>query len=82
MEIRTLLAKTIAAVALSTALAGFGADVAEARPRDGSCAGLLNAASHAKANADHYVRQGDNGNARYWQSVYQKTIDNIARRNC
>ncbi|KUH89148.1 MULTISPECIES: hypothetical protein [unclassified Mycobacterium] len=82
MEIRKILGKSVAAVAMSTALAGFGADVAEARPRDGSCAALQNAASHAKANADHYFRQGDNGNARYWQSVYQKTIQNIQRRNC
>lgn len=82
MKIRAFGARTIAGVAVAGALAGIGAEVAEAKPRDGTCAAITNAAYNALMNADHYEREGDSENARYWMSVYRAAQQNITRRNC
>ncbi|WP_326547095.1 hypothetical protein QGN32_02475 [Mycolicibacterium sp. ND9-15] len=82
MDTRTHLKRAAAAAALTAALAGIAPSVAEAKPRDGTCAALANAAYQALANADHYERQGDMDNANYWMSTYRKAQQNITRRNC
>ncbi|KUI11230.1 hypothetical protein AU192_00005 [Mycobacterium lehmannii] len=82
MNIRALATKTVAASAMALALTGIGTGVAEAKPRDGSCGALYNAAYDARANALHYEQQGDAQNARYWNQTFQMTMRNIERRNC
>lgn len=79
MNIRAIAGKAIAAVALSGALAGLGAGVADARPEIGYR--LFQSYTTAYDMALAYAEEGNKRQAAHWDRFGDQAYDNNNNKN-